>query len=84
MSRRSLGTAAAVIGLFAAAVPAHAGARPGEPAAVIDDLGTKHTLLTTFYGDAYNNEMGVTAFLALQEATQMESRRFAPGTGGPA
>ena len=51
MSKRSLATAAAVIGLLAAAAPAHAGTFVGNP--------DRHAM--TFSGDAYLNEMGVIA-----------------------
>ena len=57
MSNRALATVAALIGLFAAAAPAHAGTLVGNP-------GKQPAAV--FSADAYDNEMG---FLALREAT---------------
>lgn len=61
MSERFLAIAAALAALAAASAPAHAANAPTPR-------------LLVFAGDAYDNEMG---FLALQEATQVESRKLA-------
>jgi hypothetical protein len=49
MFKRSLGTAAVLAGLLAAAAPAHAGTlvgNPGKGSTVIESVGTKYTMLT--------------------------------------
>ena len=72
MLKRSLGTVVVVAGLLAAAAPAHAGTlvgNPGKASSVIESIGTKYTLIPEVDDE-------VVLALALQEATQMESRKF--------
>jgi hypothetical protein len=62
MFKRSLGTAAVLAGLLAAAAPAHAGTsvgNPGKEAAVVESIGTKYTMLTPPRGDSAKNEVAI-------------------------
>jgi len=72
MLKRSRCTVAVLAGLLAATAPAHAGTSVGNPgkaaSGVIESIGTKYTLIPEVDDEVLA--------LALQEATQMESRKF--------
>jgi hypothetical protein len=62
MFNRSLGTAAVLAGLLAAAAPAHAGTsvgNPGKGSAVIESIGTKYTMLTPSRVGGSKNEVSI-------------------------
>jgi hypothetical protein len=72
MLKRSLGTAAVLAGMLAAAAPAHAGTlvgNPGKGSAVVESVGTKYTMITSPQGDSARNELAIET---------IELRRFLP------
>ena len=72
MFKRSLGTAAVLAALLAAAAPAHAGTsvgNPGKGSTVVESIGTKYTMLTPTQVGGSKNELSIET---------LESQRFLP------